>query len=488
MRIEASSEGGECSNTAQLREGQSEAQATTPIVDLPSSVLGKHNQRKKKNKNTFKGVVDPTVGGIYKIDQGFRKSSYAGVLLPIGDFGAIGISKSLYDTSLRRSIPSCYIYNKTIKEILGWEKDYDDGGPRVMDRKFPVMSFDGIARDQIRLDGEFHAIEAKYAWVSARSIRTLEFDATVSRMIPGYASAKRFSTRLDQIKENMAKETHQVRDHNEPPPVTSGRLSPGELQRQDTESSQTQGHSQVLTLRYSEADLTPRQSQTIEEHDNTIRTTTEPRPNSRSQRIDHEFHTFEAIYRETSEPELVGSETSSDGVHNDDDRDRQLISDLFPGSPIAQIEETSDDNIASDVRHSDPVRPLSPPAKARPISGLPYVARAIRRPWSEDSDLDPSNQNGSSSLGLDPTSSKTAQALYTNLERYVNPHENDTPDYSAPIAPMSPQGFLKDHQTTAELRGNRTGNDEPAPPSNLNIQNTASTALSYFNTIYSREQ
>ncbi|KAI1653443.1 hypothetical protein F4813DRAFT_383234 [Daldinia decipiens] len=349
------------------------------------------------------------------------------------------------------------------------------------------MSFDGIAEDQIRLDGEFHAVGAKYAWVSAKSIRTLELDGFIFNIVSGHDSARRFSTRLDLMKENRVKEAQQVCDRNEPPRVTSGRLSPGELRRQDTDSSQTLGHSQVLTLRYSEADLTPRQSQTAEKHDDTIHVITEPRPNSLSQRIDHEFHTFESIYRETSEPELVGSERSSDGVHNDDDRDRQLISDLFPGSPIAQVEETSDDNIASNVRHNDLVEAPSPLVKARAISGLPYVARAIRRPWSEDSGLNPS-QNSSSSLVLDPTSSKTARAFYTNLKKYVNQHENDTPDYLPPTAPMLPQGLLQDHQATTELQGNRARNDELASTSNLNIQNTASTALSYFNTIYSREK
>ncbi|KAI0122413.1 hypothetical protein F4814DRAFT_408662 [Daldinia grandis] len=488
VELENSSEGGECSNTARLRESQSEAEATTPIVDLPPMIPRKHNGKKRENKIAYKGVIDPIVGGIYKIHQGLRKGSYAAVILPIGDFGAIGISESLYDTSLRRSIPSCYIYNKTIKEILGWEKDYDDDGPRVKDRKFPVMSFDGIARDQIPLDGEFCPTGAKYSWVPARSIRTLEFDAIISRMTLGYTSAKRFITRLDLIKENMIKETQRVHDYNEPPHITSEALSPGETRRQDPKSSQTQGHSQELTLRYSEADLTPRQSQTIEGHSNTIRSTTEPRPNSRSQGIGHIFHTFEAIYRETSEPELVGSETSSDGVHNDNDRDHQLVSDLFPDSPIAHIRETFDGNIASDVRHSDPVKPSTAHAKALPTSGLPYVARAIRRPWSEDSSLDPGNQNATSSLGSVPASSKPVRTLCTNPRRYVNPDENGMPDYLPPAAEIPPRGPSPDHQTTAGLQGNGARNGERALPPNPNIQSTASTALSYFNTIYCREK
>ncbi|KAI8964157.1 hypothetical protein F5Y11DRAFT_345702 [Daldinia sp. FL1419] len=457
LRVGYRSEAGEGSNTAQLRGSQSEAQATTPAINPSHLPTEKQGKGIVKNRNGFKGVVNPTAGGIYKVVQSPRKGEYAAVLLPLGDFSAIGISKSIYDTTLRRFIPVCYIHNKESKEILGWKKDYDDGGVKVTNRKFPVMSLESIARDRIPLDGEFSPDGAKYSWVPARSIRTFDLDATISRMTPG---GRREDDRDSLLTLSVT--------HEEP----AGQVP--KIEQEDARNSQTPEQSQVLTLRYSEADQDPRQARTVEEHDDTIHANIEPRSKSQSQRTRPEFPSFESIYRETSEPELAGSETYSNGIPNDDDRDTQVLNGLFLGSPLAQIGETSDDNPTSDTQYSAPIRVPRCTAKIRSNSELPYVARAIRRPWMGDDSNGANNQDGFPSERPESTSSIT---VHTSTRGSSNQHENNEVGHSPPTSQMLSQGSSQGHPITIEPQSNRACNEEPAPRPDPNIRSIASMAL-----------
>ncbi|KAJ9133164.1 hypothetical protein NKR23_g10933 [Pleurostoma richardsiae] len=96
----------------------------------------------------FDGVTDPVVGELYLGYWRSRSRSsssgwYAVVLLPLGDFEAVGISGSISETRLAKGhIPICYISDKKTRTILGWAERFEDGGPDVAKRKFPVMYFD----------------------------------------------------------------------------------------------------------------------------------------------------------------------------------------------------------------------------------------------------------------------------------------------------------------------------------------------------------
>ncbi|TGJ81629.1 hypothetical protein E0Z10_g7108 [Xylaria hypoxylon] len=76
-----------------------------------------------------------------------------------------GIEKSLVGTGLldkqESSLPSCYVYKytegSTNSAIVGWSTGFEDGGPRVKDRKFPVMFFD-------------RNVKFSWGWVSAKSL------------------------------------------------------------------------------------------------------------------------------------------------------------------------------------------------------------------------------------------------------------------------------------------------------------------------------
>ncbi|KAI1801217.1 hypothetical protein F4811DRAFT_556027 [Daldinia bambusicola] len=469
-----SSEGGECSNTAQADNARNGDRATV--------IVRKRVQRKRKNRTIFKGITDPIVGEIYKIQQGPFKWESAAVLLPIGNFNEIGISKSLLETPLKKYIPPCYIYNTASKEILGWEEDYDDGGPKVTDRKFPFMSFKGVKWDQVELDGEFSPVGATYAWVSAKSIRPFDFNAPLSSSMAGCLSAKRFKARLNLIKENRNRQVHDDNESSFAPSMeldesTSQTAGTGE---QDTGGSQTQGHLQVLTLRYSVASQTSHQSQPIEDHDSIPQNVTEPRPNALSQRTEPEFHSFESIYRETS------SEASLDSAEEEDIPNHELIRNLFAESPTEKIGETSNNSVSEEIPDSDmaesPSSPTDTQSTVTITAELPYVARAIRRPWTEDASHGSNDQNGSPTQELEPASPKTMTTMtpyYANLRRYVNQNENETENYSPSSSRTLSQGTAQDIP--------RNDNSAPPPP-NPHIQNTASSALSYLNAIYNREQ
>ncbi|OTB12273.1 hypothetical protein K445DRAFT_378721 [Daldinia sp. EC12] len=321
------------------------------------------------------------------------------------------------------------------------------------------MSFKGIKWNQVEMDGEFSPVGATYSWVPAKSIRTFDFTAPMSSMTPGYLSAKRFKARLNQIRENRMKVNQQANEYNEGSFAPSMELDESVAQRsevgeQDTGSSQTQGHLQVLTLRYSEASQTPHQSQPIEDRNSIPPNITEPRPNSSPQRTNPEFRSFEAIYRETS------SEASPDSVPEEDIPNHELLRNLFAESPTERAAEVSDDHTSGNVRDTEMIESPSAPIETQPSAELPYVARAIRRPWSEDSSHDTGNQDR------------------TSAKEYVNQQESDTENYSPSTSQTIPQGAVQNTPRTNELE----------PPPDAHIQNTASTALSYFNAIYNRRQ
>ncbi|OTA55089.1 hypothetical protein K449DRAFT_438919 [Hypoxylon sp. EC38] len=194
-----------------------ERQDNAPNKKLRFKLLGR-NKKDTKTAPAFKGIINPTVGDIYKIEIGPIKAGYAAVILPTGDFGEIGISRSIHDTRLAKSIPACYRYDEQTMEILGWKKEYEDGGPRVTSRAFPVMFTDEIAR--IPLYGEFTALNARFDWVYAKSIRSLPLNEYSSRSTAGYQKAKTFSDRLRLWRESREIEDQRIRCDNGSPGVT----------------------------------------------------------------------------------------------------------------------------------------------------------------------------------------------------------------------------------------------------------------------------
>ncbi|KAI1385779.1 uncharacterized protein F4822DRAFT_414139 [Hypoxylon trugodes] len=177
---------------------------THPEVGSSSSTSGPRKRRKSK---PFEGVINPTAGVVYKV-QGSKRNGCAAVALPTSNFGVIGISRSMSDTGLERSIPECYQYDEQTREIVCWKEEYDDGGPRVTDREFPFMFFDEL--EYVPSGGNFAATGARFAWIPAKDIRPFDVDSMVSRMAAGYSQAKLFIQRLKWIIEEREEENRQT--------------------------------------------------------------------------------------------------------------------------------------------------------------------------------------------------------------------------------------------------------------------------------------
>ncbi|XXH01456.1 hypothetical protein Hte_007816 [Hypoxylon texense] len=156
----------------------------------------------RRDKEVFKGITDPAVGEIYKVQDKRFPAGYAVLVLPLGNFDVIGISRSIRDTSLIKKVPPCYRYDEQDMSF-GWRRDYEDDGPKVMNRKFACMCFHR-GKEEIPLEGEFTAANEDFCWISAKVIRRLNLQTKVSRVTRGWKGANRFSERLKLIRERQA--------------------------------------------------------------------------------------------------------------------------------------------------------------------------------------------------------------------------------------------------------------------------------------------
>lgn len=123
---------------------------------------------------------------------------YALVVLPTGDFKKLGISGSISETRLSKYVPVCYKTNDT-RTIFTWADGFEDGGPRVTKRKFPVMYFDD---DQtIPSKGDLPAPSPDYLdWLPISRLRTFCEYGPESVPARGYDAALSFYSRLRAAK------------------------------------------------------------------------------------------------------------------------------------------------------------------------------------------------------------------------------------------------------------------------------------------------
>ncbi|KAI1770238.1 hypothetical protein F4818DRAFT_433885 [Hypoxylon cercidicola] len=193
----------------------------------PHETVPPHPTSVHRKKDVSKGITDPKVGEIYKIQDGSYVAGYAALVLPRGDFDEIGISRSIHDTDLRK-IPPCYWYNEQDMSIIGWQKDYDDGGPKVNERKFPCMVFKDDT--EIPLEGKFTAADQSFKWISAEAFRSFDLPANASRFIKGWKTANKFSERLRLIREKRANQNRRAGDTIRRPAV-EGNGTDGQIPR-----------------------------------------------------------------------------------------------------------------------------------------------------------------------------------------------------------------------------------------------------------------
>jgi hypothetical protein len=132
------------------------------------------------------------LGGWFR--SGKEMDWYAMVILPIGDLEGLGISGSIYDTSLAKGhIPVCYKYNKQSRKIEGWADAFRDGGPRAADRKLPVMYFDDTQKLR-RKNSLIDPDDSAFCWFPVRNIQPFSKDSpTDDGPVHGYGLALSFN-------------------------------------------------------------------------------------------------------------------------------------------------------------------------------------------------------------------------------------------------------------------------------------------------------
>jgi hypothetical protein len=99
-------------------------------------------------KGPDKLITNPKAFHIYYAYWKSERRIWPVMILGWDDQTKGGLQGNLASTSLLRkgaSRPKCYDYgdsavgNSTDSAIVGWARGYEDGGPKVNERKFPVM-------------------------------------------------------------------------------------------------------------------------------------------------------------------------------------------------------------------------------------------------------------------------------------------------------------------------------------------------------------
>ncbi|RYP30217.1 hypothetical protein DL767_006364 [Monosporascus sp. MG133] len=163
-------------------------------LDRDASLSARVSQRQHTSSD---GIVDPTVGNVYRTYWKPSETWYAAVVLPAGDFDSVDMLGSITDTGLLKYIPVCYCFDKHTRKITGWQKGYETGGSRATKRKFPVMYFDDALN--IPLRGDFRIPQRDlFDWVPAKSLKPFDFKDPESSRVPGYKSACDFRARMEE--------------------------------------------------------------------------------------------------------------------------------------------------------------------------------------------------------------------------------------------------------------------------------------------------
>lgn len=91
----------------------------------------------------FNGITNPVPGELYLGYWSKTRTRYAIMVFPFwGDISMTGLHGTLASVGLVSNAPKCVRVSRSTQEILGWHKGYEDGGPLVTKREFPVVYFD----------------------------------------------------------------------------------------------------------------------------------------------------------------------------------------------------------------------------------------------------------------------------------------------------------------------------------------------------------
>jgi hypothetical protein len=125
-----------------------------------------------RSNRRSEGILDPVVGEVYLVYWEGDRRWYAGVVLSANEHDQPPISPtttsycppSLSNTELLDAEkPACYTYDDKSR-ICGWAPGFEDGGPRALEREFPVMFF----------DHDKFPDSCQTAWIQPRSLKVFD--------------------------------------------------------------------------------------------------------------------------------------------------------------------------------------------------------------------------------------------------------------------------------------------------------------------------
>lgn len=156
----------------------------------PRAIAANSPQGRHPKGKPFEGVTDPIVGQLYRAwyrGDGF----YAALMLPLGSFATVGVLGDIDGMDCLKAAPKCYRRSKG--HISGWADGYEDGGPKVRERRFPIMYLEESASLSFQ-DGL--VIPPSLGWVAAKDLRSLDVsDPECWRRTRGFHNAEIFLRR-----------------------------------------------------------------------------------------------------------------------------------------------------------------------------------------------------------------------------------------------------------------------------------------------------
>ncbi|KAI2603737.1 hypothetical protein GGR54DRAFT_455885 [Hypoxylon sp. NC1633] len=424
--------------------------------------------QEKEQRGAFKGVVSPDIGGIYKI-QPTHGPGYAAVVLPTGDFDVPGISMSLRATRLWNYIPSCYEYNMW-KEIIGWKKGYEDDGPRVTDRKFPVMRFDRLS--SIPLEGRFTAAKTDFRWVAAKNIRPLDVEANIARTTGGYKMAKRFMDRMNLFREAREKWNQDVTQPD------SSTVKEKKTDGQIPAAASVNADTRDIRCQPPAGDPFSESVQKSATQDHQIRSPPGADAHNKKQnnRCDLAAEHLGALWSINTFQQIYGTESLSDKQDTsardslNDDEQQQILDLLLAVSP----RQSADPRNVNSEENDSSMKPPGPPPEPHAPTTIPHDSHA--------------SQSGSSQA---VRSSKAPYSLTPSVPRIIETVNNSYGNLGGPLHignPSSAPGTENHDQmlrmrTTAQLQGSGYVCTETTTAPAHDIRDTATIALSQMREI-----
>ncbi|KAH8659671.1 hypothetical protein BGZ61DRAFT_284168, partial [Ilyonectria robusta] len=135
----------------------------------------------RRQHEDFDAVIHPTPGEIYLAYWEMSRNWSPVLLLPQDRLDNVGVPDTLEGLGLMDHVPKCYVYDQRMKKFK-WQEAYENGGPLVAKREFPVMYFDGLKFPE----------RSSVGWVAAGDLRTFDVKGSNSSLVPYFKSVQDF--------------------------------------------------------------------------------------------------------------------------------------------------------------------------------------------------------------------------------------------------------------------------------------------------------